>query len=91
MATRGYKSENATNLRGKYQEQFVVITQILDHKHGHFVEPNMVVYKYLDFKKDVNPSVHVRVFNSIVKANAKSFEEYMINVFNYTLRDTTSN
>jgi hypothetical protein len=50
----------------------------------------MVALKYPDFKKDVDPNVHVRMFNSVVKANAKTFEEYIINVFSYTLRDTTS-
>jgi len=37
----------------------------------------------------VDPNVHVTMFNSIVKVNAKTFEEYIINAFNYTLRDTT--
>jgi hypothetical protein len=51
----------------------------------------MVAFKYLDFKKDVDLDAHVRLFNSIVKANVKTFEEYIINAFSYTLRDTTSN
>jgi len=29
------------------------------------------------------------MFNSVVKANVKTFEEYIINVFSYTLRNTT--
>jgi endonuclease IV len=29
------------------------------------------------------------MFNSTLKANAKTFEEYIINVFNYMLRDMT--
>ncbi len=33
--------------------------------------------------------VHIKVFNFVVKANAESFEEYIINVFNYMLKDTT--
>jgi hypothetical protein len=50
----------------------------------------MVAFKYLDFKKDVDPNVHVRVFNFIVKAIAKTFEEYIINAFSYTLRNMAS-
>jgi plasmid replication initiation protein len=49
----------------------------------------MVALKYLDFKKDVDPNVHVRMFNFVIKENAKTFEEYIINAFNYTLRDMT--
>jgi hypothetical protein len=46
----------------------------------------MVALKYHGFKKDVDLNVHVRVFNSVVKANAKTFEEYIINALNYMLR-----
>jgi hypothetical protein len=51
----------------------------------------MVVLKYLDFKKNVDLDVHVRIFSFTMKANIKSFEEYIINAFGYTLRDTTLN
>jgi hypothetical protein len=54
------------------------------------VRPNRVVFKYLDFKIDVDLNVHVKVFNSVVKVNAESFKEYIINAFNYMLRDMTS-
>jgi len=64
---------------------------ILDHKDGHYVRPNMVAFKYPDFKKDVDPNVLVKVFNSLVKVNVETFEEYIINAFNYTVKDTTSN
>jgi hypothetical protein len=50
----------------------------------------MVAFKYLDFKIDVHPDVHVRMFNSIVKINAKTFEEYIIDAFNYIVRDMAS-
>jgi hypothetical protein len=33
--------------------------------------------------------VHVKVFNFVMKANAKSFEKYIINAFSYMLKDTT--
>jgi hypothetical protein len=31
------------------------------------VTPKRVVFKYSDFKKDVDPDAHVRVFNYVVK------------------------
>jgi plasmid replication initiation protein len=51
------------------------------------VRPNKVALKYPDLKKDVDLDVHVRMFNFIVKANEKTFEVYIINAFNYMLRD----
>jgi hypothetical protein len=50
----------------------------------------LLALKYLDFKKDVDLDAHVKVFNSAIKANAKSSEEYIINVFSYMLRDMAS-
>jgi hypothetical protein len=90
MFVRGYKSANAMNPRGGYWKPYVVTAQILDHKDGHYVRPNKVALKYLDFKKYVNLDAHVKMFNYVVKENVKTFEEYIINVFSYTLRDTTS-
>jgi hypothetical protein len=49
----------------------------------------MVALKYPNFKKVVNLDAHVKLFNSIIKVNAKTFEMYIINAFSYTLRDTT--
>jgi len=91
MAARGYERINATNPIGGYQIPFVVTTQILDHKDGHFIRPNRVAIKYLGFRKDVNSNAHVRVFNSIVKTNVETSKEFIINAFSYTLRDITSN
>jgi hypothetical protein len=91
LVAGGYKSIDARNLRGGYKEPFVVIARITDNKNGHFVRPNRVTLKYPNLKKDDNVDVHVRVFNFAMKANAKSFEEYIINAISYTLRDTTSN
>ncbi len=51
------------------------------------MRPNRVAFKYPNFKKDVDPNIHVRMFNSIMKANVGTSEEYIINVFSYTLRD----
>jgi hypothetical protein len=90
MATGGYKSVNAINPKKGYQKPSTIIAPILDHKDGHYVRPNKVVFKYLDFKKDVDPNAHVRMFNSIIKTIVETSKEYIINMFNYTLRDITS-
>jgi hypothetical protein len=50
----------------------------------------MVALEYPNFLKNVDPNAHVKVFNSIVKANVETFEIYIINVFSYMLRDITS-
>ncbi len=91
MADGGCIITNVMHSKNKYPEPIVVTTSILDHKNGHYVRLNMVVFKYLDFKKDVDLDAHVKVFNSVVKENVKTFQEYIINAFSYTLRDTTSN
>jgi hypothetical protein len=79
------------HLRRGYRESSTITTPILGHRNGHYVRPNRVAIKYPDFKKNVDPDVHVRVFNSAVKGNAKTSEEYIINAFSYTLRDMASN
>jgi hypothetical protein len=81
MATRGYRSADATNPRGGYQEPSIVIAQIPNHKICHSFWPNKVVLKYHNFKKDVDLNVHVKVFNSTIKTNAKTFKIYIINAF----------
>jgi hypothetical protein len=43
---------------------------------------------YPNFKKDANPNAHVKMFNFIVKANIRTSESYIINAFNYMLKDT---
>jgi hypothetical protein len=37
----------------------------------------MVAFKYLDFKKDVDPNVHVKVFNFAMNVNAKTSKQYI--------------
>jgi hypothetical protein len=54
---------------------------IIDHKYDHYVRPNNVALNYLDFKKDVDPDAHIRVFNFVIKTNAETSEEYIINAF----------
>ncbi len=66
------------NLRGRYQKPSIVTAWIFDNRNGHFVKPNRVALKY--FKKIVDPYAHVKVFNYVMKANVKTFEEYTINV-----------
>jgi hypothetical protein len=60
-------------------------------KNGHFIRPNIVALKYPNFKKKINLDVHVKVFNFAMKVNPKTIKEYIVNVFSYTLKDTTSN
>jgi hypothetical protein len=71
MAIGRYKSANVANQRGGYQEPSIITVPILDYKDGHYVRLNKVTLKYLDFKKDVDLNVHVKMFNFGIKANAK--------------------
>jgi hypothetical protein len=91
IAIGGYRSADSTNLKGGYREPYAIITLISNHKYGHYVRPNKVTLKYLDFKKDVDPNAHVKVFNFIVKEKIETFEEYFINAFSYMLKNTTLN
>ncbi len=75
------RNVDATNPRRGYREPFVIIAPIFYHKNGHYVRPNRVVIKYLDFKKNTNPNAHDGMFNSVVKANVETFEKYIINAF----------
>jgi hypothetical protein len=69
MVVGGYKSANVANPKGRYREPFVVTTPIFYHRDGHYVRPNTVAFKYLDFKKDVDPNARVKVFKYVIKAN----------------------
>ncbi len=86
-----YRSVDFVHPRWGYREPFIITVPTLDHRDCHYVRPNRVALKYLNFKKIVDLDVHVRVFNSIVKTSAKTFEKYIINTFNYTLRNMASN
>jgi hypothetical protein len=66
MVVGGYRSANVVHPIGGYQELITITTPIFDHIDGHYVRPNMVAFKYFDFKKDVDLDVHVKVFNSII-------------------------
>jgi hypothetical protein len=91
MALRRYKSANAMNPKRIYRKPYVVTISILDHENGHYVTAKHGILKYSNFKKDVDPNAHVKVFNFTIKANAETFEEYNINAFSYTFKDTASN
>jgi hypothetical protein len=52
--------------------------------------PYLLALKYLDYKKYANPDAHVKVFNEVIKANGKTYEEYIINAFSDALREMTS-
>jgi hypothetical protein len=91
MVVREYKSTDAENPIRRYWKPFVVTAKVPNHKNGHFVRPNRVALKYPNFKKYVHPDVYVRVFNFVMKANVKTFKEYIINAFSYALRDLSSN
>ncbi len=88
---QGTKSANAVHPRGGYRKPIIIIAPILDHKDGHYVRSNRVALKQPDLKKNVDPYDHVKVFNFVVKVNAETYEEYIINAFSYMLKDTTSN
>ncbi len=90
MAVGRHISVNGMNPSGGYQEPSIVNAQILDHRIGHYVGPNRVAFKYLDFKKDVDLNVHVKAFNYAVKANAKNSKENIINAFSYMRRNIAS-
>jgi len=77
--------------RRGYQKPIVITAPISCPKNGHYVKPNRVAFKYTDFKKDVDQNAHVRMFNFTIKANAKTFEKYIINSFSYMVRDMTLN
>jgi hypothetical protein len=42
-------------------------------------------FKYLDFKKYVDPNVHVKMFNFAMKVNVETSKKYIINAFRYML------
>ncbi len=77
MAIGRCKSTNVVHLRGGYWEPIDVTTLILGDRDGHYVRPNMVTFKYPNFKKDVDLDVHIKVFNSTVKANVETSKEYI--------------
>ncbi len=81
IVVRRYKSINVTNPIGRHWKPSIIIQGILDHKN--------VVFKYPNFIKYDDPNAHVIMFNYVVNANAKTSKEYIVNAFNYMLRNIT--
>jgi hypothetical protein len=46
---------------------------------------------YLEFVKDFNPNVHVKVFKVVMKANSETGDVEIVNLFNFTLKDIVPN
>jgi hypothetical protein len=76
MAIGGCRSVNVMYSKRGYPKPIAIITPILDKRDGHYVRPNRVALKYPNFKKDVDPNAHVKMFNFVVKANVETFEVY---------------
>ncbi len=55
------------------------------------VRPYRLALKYLDYKKNEYPNVHVRASNTTIKTNGETYEEYNINAFSYTLKNMALN
>jgi hypothetical protein len=72
MDVKRYKSAYVMHPKGGYQEPIVVTTPILNHRYSHYVKPNKVILKYPDFKKHIDVDAHVKMFNFVIKENAKS-------------------
>ncbi len=45
---------------------------------------------YLEYVKDSNPNVHVKVFKAAIKTNSETNDAKIVNVFNFSLRDIVS-
>jgi len=68
MVVGRYKSADVVHPRGGYQKSIAInLPNFFYHRDGHYVRPNMVAFKYPDFIKNVDPYVHVRVFNFAIK------------------------
>jgi hypothetical protein len=55
------------------------------------VRPYPSTSKYPNYKKEVNPDVHVKVFNATVRTNGETSKKDKINAFTYTLKKMASN
>jgi hypothetical protein len=47
--------------------------------------------KYPNYKKDVDPDAHVKVFQAVIRANGENSKEYILNAFIYTYLDWCHN
>jgi hypothetical protein len=46
---------------------------------------------YLEFVKKIDLNVHVRIFKVAIKTNSETDDVEIVNLFNFTLRDTMFN
>jgi hypothetical protein len=90
MVIGRYISVDVMHPKRGYQKPFAITTPTLDHRDGHYVKPNRVAVNYPNYKKHADPNGHVRMFNFVVKVNVETFEKFIINAFNYTLKDMIS-
>jgi hypothetical protein len=67
------RNVDVVNPKGGYQKPFIVTVPIFNHRNDHYVRPNKVALKYLDFKKNVDPYAHVKVKNCS-KSKCQYFE-----------------
>jgi hypothetical protein len=49
--------------------------------------PHCGPFNYLEYVKDFDPDVHVRVFKATIRANGKTENEEIVNLFRFTLKD----
>jgi hypothetical protein len=80
-----------SNLRGDPpkppEDATTKVVQPIIPYHRPFMRP----LNYHEYKKDYDPNVHVRVFKATIKANNEMVDEETTNMFNFTLRNNTSN
>jgi hypothetical protein len=48
-------------------------------------------FNYPKYVKDSNPNAHVKVFKATIRANSKTNDVELINLFNFTFKDIISN
>jgi len=56
-----------------------------------YTRPFKKPHNYLEYKKDSDSDVHVQVFKVTIKVNGETIDEEITNLFNFTLKDSTSN
>ncbi len=49
-----------------------------------------IIVQYSTYMKDIDLDVHIKIFKNVIKANGKTMEANIINLFGFTLGDNTS-
>jgi hypothetical protein len=47
-------------------------------------------FNYFEYVKAFDPNVHVRIFKSTIRTNGEIEDAKIVNLFNFTLKDTVS-